>query len=139
MAAKDIEPYHWKKGQSGNPSGGRKHNPLNRAIRQFTTKTFRKLINLAFTSNVEELATIAKSKKKPAIEVAIARSFLTAIQKGDYGVIERIAERIVGKVPDKIIFEEIRTIKVKVTAQRELLKLSSEEIQKRISEINADV
>lgn len=92
----------FKKGQSGNPEGGRRHNPIRQALGQLTVKTYREVIELVLTGNVSDLTAMILDPKTPAIQVGVATAFKMAIQTGDYGVIERIAERIVGKIPDEL-------------------------------------
>lgn len=92
----------WKKGKSGNPEGGRAHNPALKALRKITIESYREIIELVLTSDVRAIKAIAEDPKSTGLQVGIAVAFLKAIKNGDYTVIERIAERIVGKIPDEI-------------------------------------
>lgn len=113
----------FKKGKSGNPEGGRKHNPAVRALGQLTVEKYREVIQLVLEGKVQDLKDMAENENTPAIQVGIAVSFLKAIKNGDYAVIERIAERIVGKIPDEIKIQPM-TInqKVSVIDKTELAK-----------------
>lgn len=91
----------FKKGQSGNPKGT-KPNPMVMALRELTVESYRKIIELVLTSDVQAIKAIAEDPKSTGLEVGISVAFLRAIKNGDYAVIERIAERIVGKIPDEI-------------------------------------
>lgn len=92
----------FKKGKSGNPQGGRAHNPAIKALKKLTVDTYREVIELVLEGRVADLKAMAEHPDTPAIQVGIAVSFLKAIKNGDYSVIERIAERIVGKIPDVV-------------------------------------
>jgi len=100
--AEQLKPYHFKPGQSGNPEGARKHNPIRKALANLTVDTYRKVIEAVLTGNMDNLKDIITDPNTPAIQVGVARAFVKAIEAGDYGVIERIAERIVGKIPDEL-------------------------------------
>lgn len=102
IGAPQLKPYHFKPGQSGNPEGGRAHNPIKRALAKLTVDTYREVIEMVLTGNIDNLRAMIRDKKTSAIQVGIATAFVKAIESGDYGVIERIAERIVGKIPDEL-------------------------------------
>lgn len=99
---KAAEPYKFKKGVSGNPQGGRLHNPIQRALKNLTIQSYRECIEAVCTGNIDHLKAMVEDPKTSALQVGIARAFLKAIKDGDYTVIERIAERIVGKIPDEL-------------------------------------
>lgn len=97
-------PVHtqFKKGQSGNPLGGKLHNPIKRALKNLTVDTYREVIELVCQNDIDALEEMSESRTITALQVGVARAFLKAMRDGDYGTIERIAERIVGKIPDKL-------------------------------------
>lgn len=95
-------PFKFKKGQSGNPNGGRAHSPAIRALKNLTVDTYREVIELVLTGNLAALKAMVEHPDTPAVQVGVATAFMKAIKNGDYGVIERIAERIVGKIPDVV-------------------------------------
>lgn len=99
---KAAEPYKFKKGKSGNPEGGRAHNPAIRALKNLTIETYREIIELVLTGNLAQLEKLIKDESSSALQVGVATAFAQAIKAGDYEVIERIAERIVGKIPEVI-------------------------------------
>lgn len=96
------EATRFKKGKSGNPEGARAHNPATRALSRLTIETYREVIELVLTGNLEALRKMVEHPNTPAIQVGVATAFMKAIKNGDYAVIERIAERIVGKIPDEL-------------------------------------
>lgn len=113
---KNQPPKHsqFKKGKSGNPEGARKHNPALKALKKITIESYREIIELVLTSDVRAIKAIAEDPKSTGLQVGIAVAFMKAIKNGDYTVIERIAERIVGKIPDEIKIQPL-SINQKVT------------------------
>lgn len=100
---KHLKNHQFKKGApSANPAGGQLHNPAVRALSKLTVDTYREVIELVLTGKLADLKAMIENPNTPAIQVGVATSFVKAIKAGDYGVIERIAERIVGKIPDVI-------------------------------------
>lgn len=112
-SAKHLVKHRFKKGQSGNPEGGRIHNPVTRALRNLTIESYREIIELVLTSNVTAIKAIAEDPDAPGVKVGVAVAFLKAIKNGDYTIIERIAERIVGKIPEHITIDPL-TVNAKV-------------------------
>lgn len=92
----------WKKGQSGNPAGGRAHNPALRALKNLTVETFREVVELVLTSNVAEIKRIAEDPNTPGVKVGVCVAFLKAIKSGDYHIIRAIAAELIGKLPDQV-------------------------------------
>ncbi len=113
-SADHLKKHKFKKGVSGNPEGARKHNPAIKALSKLTVETYREVIELVLQGKVSDLKAMAEHPDTPAVQVGIAVSFLKAIKNGDYAVIERIAERIVGKIPDEIKIQPM-TVNQKVT------------------------
>ena len=93
--------YQFKPGESGNP-GGRPSNPITKALKNLTIKTYREVIEVVLTGNLAALQLMVEDPKISALQVGVATAFLTAIKKGDFEIIERIAQRIVGKIPDEL-------------------------------------
>jgi hypothetical protein len=91
-----------KKGEVRNPLGGKTQNPALRALRKLTIKEYSEVIELALTSNVAALKDIIKHPETSAIQVGVAMALIKAINAGDWTIIEAIAARIVGKLPDRL-------------------------------------
>lgn len=131
---KEAEPYKFKKGQSGNPHG-RVPNPAMRALKKLTIDSYREAIELVMQGNLVELQRIVKDPNSTALQVGIARAFYNAIQKGDYAIIERIAERIVGKIPDEINIKSDNNNKTAVT----ISMFDKEKLKAEMAKLEADV
>lgn len=132
MANKNPSPNtRWKKGQTGNPEGGRAHDPVTKALRKLTLPIYREVIELVMTGNLNDLKAMVEDPATPAVQVGIATSLLKAIKAGDYIIIERIAERIIGKIPDEL---NVRSNNTNVE-----LVLDKEKLKKAIADLEADV
>lgn len=105
----NIEPHQFKPGESGNPHGRPPLNPIQKALRELTIKTYRDVIEAVLVGNIDQLKVFITDPKSPAIKVGVATALLKAIKAGDYTVIERITERIVGKIPDVVKLESRNT------------------------------
>lgn len=100
---KHLKKHQFKKGApSANPRGAQLHNPAIKALKKLTIESFREIIELVVKSDLAAIKAIAEDPTTSGLQVGIAVAFLKAIKNGDYGVIERIAERIVGKIPDEL-------------------------------------
>jgi hypothetical protein len=120
-----------KKGEVRNPNGARTHNPITKALQKLTIETYREVIELVLTGNVDALRDMVKDPKTPAIQVGIATSFMNAIKRGDYGIIERIAERIIGKIPEQLNVNNNTNMNLNV--------LDEERLKKAYAKIKSDV
>ncbi len=97
-----AEPYKFKPGVSGNPKGRPPLNPIQRALKELTVETYRKVIETVCTGNIDNLRQMVEDPRTSALQVGVATAFMKALKAGDYATIERIAERIVGKIPDEL-------------------------------------
>lgn len=97
-----MKATQFKKGQSGNPQGARLHNPHLKALKRITNEAYKSIIEVVMTGTIEDLKAIADNPKSSAVEVGIARAFFNAVKNGDYSVIDKISERIIGKVKDTV-------------------------------------
>jgi hypothetical protein len=91
-----------KPGEVRNPNGGRAHDPVKQALRNLTIKEYREVIEVALRSNVAGLKAFLSDKNASAIQVAIASGLLKSFLRGDVSVLEMLASRLIGKVPDKV-------------------------------------
>lgn len=121
----------WKPGQSGNPEGGRAHDPIKKEFRKFTSAYLKEIIELAVMGDTTSLARIAEDPSEPAIKVGLARSVFNAVNKGDWPMLERIFERITGRVP--IVMEHAGKDGGPITTK----ELSDEDLAKKVAEEEA--
>lgn len=106
----------FKKGVSGNPLGGKLHNPELRAIKRLTSAEVAEIGTLIVSKNAKKLKDIItdamgdKSKgisanpdsKHSSLKVWIATVALKGITKGDAHALDVLLNRITGRVKEKI-------------------------------------
>lgn len=88
-----------KKGEVRNPKGVSGYKPEFRGIRQITNDMLRDVIDAALSSDKETLEKIIKNPDTPMLKLGVAKCLYEAIRTGDWATLERIFERIIGKVP----------------------------------------
>jgi hypothetical protein len=82
---------------------------------------------------VPQLEALLKHPKTSALQVAIIRCFIKAANSGDYSVVERICERVVGKIPEVIhVRSENKNVNATVAAVAELPAESAKEKMQQI-------
>jgi hypothetical protein len=130
-SSENLKPF--KKGQSGNPLGAQAHDPAKKALKKLTIESYREVIELVLTGNLTDLKAMAENPSTPAIQVGVATAFMKAIKLGDYSVIERIAERIVGKIPDELNVNS-KNINANLHAQ-----IDKEKLKAALAKLESDV
>jgi hypothetical protein len=91
-----------KKGEVRNPEGGRTHNPIMRALAKVTKDSFADVLTIAFQSTETELQDLIFDPEATALKKLIARAMLQALEEVNYGFVERIADRLIGRIEDNI-------------------------------------
>lgn len=86
---------------SHNPEGGRVHNPLIKALKNITNDIFREVLETVLISDEQALEEL-QHPKQPSLKRLVAKAMENAIRVGDYGLVERIAERLVGPITKSI-------------------------------------
>lgn len=101
---KSIEPHRWKKGESGNPEGGRLHDPLMRQIRRMTREDIIEVGTLLLEENFAELQRIVSDPNTKALKMMLASVAGRAITNGDAKAMSLLLEQIVGKPKQYVTF-----------------------------------
>lgn len=97
---KNLKPV--QPGEVRNPLGGKTHGPEVKAMRKLTAEFLKQMIEIAASSDVAELTRISNDPKSTVTELMVARCLHKAIKDQDWSLFDRIIERLVGKVPDKV-------------------------------------
>lgn len=121
-----IPPKHsrWKKGQSGNPEGGRAHNPAIKRLKKLTNEAYADLIEAVAFGNGEDVRALACSGKAQNLIATLAHCWMVARRRGDYETIEKILSRVLGKIPDEINLNS-RNLNANVTATLDMAKVKA--------------
>lgn len=97
-----MKATQFKPGQSGNPKGRVPLTEGQRALRNLTLSVYQDVLKAVLMGNLAEIKAMVTDPNSPGVRIGVATAFLKAIKEGDYAVIERIAERIIGKIPETI-------------------------------------
>lgn len=97
-----LQKHAFKKGQSGNPQGGRAHNAEEKALKKLTKEELIEIGNIIVKGDMDQLKAIAKDPKASVIQVMIASVAAKTIAKGDMHALDILLNRLVGKVKDEI-------------------------------------
>lgn len=116
-----AKPFMFKKGESGNPLG-RIPNPALKALKNLTIETYREVIELAMTSDLDALDEVIDNPRTPAVQVGVAKALRKAIDNADWNILEQIAARIVGKIPDVVTVNSTNNTSLSVIDERKLLE-----------------
>lgn len=97
-----LKQYRWQPGQSGNPEGS-KPQPINeKMLRRFTKEHVADVFNQIMELTEKELTAFMADDNVSAFEKAIAKTVEKARDSGDMTQIEKLLDRIIGKVPQKV-------------------------------------
>lgn len=102
MPGNPPEKSRFKKGQSGNPEGARRHNQVIKTIKRLTNKQIEEVGSLLLNGTKEEFAALASDPKASMLQQWMAKVVLTGTQKSDYKALQSILDRVAGKVKEKV-------------------------------------
>lgn len=91
-----------KKGQVLNPEGGRSHDPQIRAIKRLTQQELAEVGALVVKGSIAELQKISKDPNASALKCMIAAVAHRTITRGDPTALDKLLDRLVGKVKEQI-------------------------------------
>ncbi len=90
----------WKKGQSGNPNGGKLHNPEIKKLKNLTEAELIEVGNLIIQGTYEDLVMRAKAPNATVLTMMSCAIAQKAI-KGDTNAYNAVLDRFVGKVKER--------------------------------------
>ena len=90
----------YQKGQSGNLKG--RPRDMLKAVKKLTKDELEDIASLVIKSTVEDLRKILKDPDTTAIRVMIVRVVIKIIEKGDMDSLDKLLNRMIGKVKDKV-------------------------------------
>lgn len=95
----------WKKGQSGNPLGGKAHNPELKRIKNLTNNELVEVANLIIKGSINDLKEMKDDDEQTVLKRMLASVAVKIISKGDMHALDVLLNRLVGKVKDKLDVE----------------------------------
>ena len=111
----------FKPGESGNPEGGRRHNPDLRRLKKLTTEEVLEIGSFLLSNNIAKLQAMTDDaiqnprSRHSSLKIWIARVVLQGSKKGDAKALELVLNRLIGKVPDKMEFPNLNKPQVIIT------------------------
>lgn len=96
---KGKPPKHtqFKKGQSGNPEGARRHDSTLKVIRNLNSHELANVVNILLNTTVPEIEKIVEDDSYPFYIHVIGRATLKSLEDRSMEVIEKLMDRIIGK------------------------------------------
>lgn len=89
----------WKRGFSGNPGGLRKGEVAKKALKQFTQAALTEAFSKVMQLTPKKIMKGRSAKDMPMVEHVVACALLADAENGTLCNLEKIMERIIGKVP----------------------------------------
>lgn len=100
MPSRPPEGRRFKKGQSGNPQGGRLHDPVVKKLRAITRQEIADIGSMVITGDRAALQRIIKNPKETVLRQWFAKVALNALETGDSKHFNVLLDRIVGKATE---------------------------------------
>jgi hypothetical protein len=92
----------------------------------FTVKYYREIIEHALMGTLADLRCLVENPRTPNIQRAIASVVYTAVENSDLDTLEKLVERVIGKIPDQIDVNVSRPL---------LADIGDKELKKRLARI----
>lgn len=92
----------FKKGQSGNPEGGRKLPAELRAIAAITSEENQRTVAKYLRMDRDQLSVVMKNPKTPNFDMWICSIIATGMKSGDASKLELLLNRLIGKVKENV-------------------------------------
>lgn len=97
-----LEQYQFRPGQSGNPAGRPPSSISEKELRKFTRELVADTINKVMELTDAELDFLLSDPESTQFEKAVARIMLNARKDGEFGQIDKLLDRAIGRVPQKL-------------------------------------
>lgn len=87
-------------GVSGNPNG--RPPEATRELKKYSKQLIAEVVNRLMAISYVEVKTISEQEDAPMIEQTIAKVLLKCHKHGDFSDLDKILDRVIGKVPQKV-------------------------------------
>jgi len=108
MAKGNPNPKHKFKKGNKHGKGQPKLPPEIKKMKQETKNDLIEIIQRFGNKSIEELSEIRNNKQSNVLEAIVASAFLVSVNKGEPQRAEVLFQRVLGKVPDKVINKDDR-------------------------------
>jgi hypothetical protein len=120
-----------KKGEpSRNPLGARLHNPAMKAIKAAGNETFQQVFDVVLNGTMQDLKALIENPESTNLMVLTASAFVKAIEEKNFSMVERIADRVLGKPKETLNVTSTASVNANVnTIDKETLRLALAKLQ----------
>lgn len=98
-AAPHLKPYHFKKGDSGNPKGRRPLPPDLKNVSPYTAGEISRVISKYGRLTKDAIYEVMSNPATPVMDLSICKMFEKSLEDGDYGRLNFLLDRCIGKAP----------------------------------------
>lgn len=100
---KQLTPHQFKKGKSGNPLGGKLHDPEIKILKRLSKEELKEVGNLVLQNDMKALQAIGKPDSGASVlKMMVAAVAVRVVQKGDMQALDILLNRLIGKVKDEV-------------------------------------
>lgn len=129
---KGLIPF--KKGQSGNPQGGRIHNAEIKRIKNLSEAELVEVASFIINSRINDLKAKIKEPETTTLQGMVIGLALRTASRGDPSAFNALMDRLLGKVKEKV---EITSNNTNVTA--EVVTYDEDKLKAVLAKIRSDV
>lgn len=104
-----LEPWQFKPGQSGNPSGRPKDPPEVKLIKRLTRQEMAEVGSLIVQGKISDLQMVATGPQSTVLKAMIAKVAINIMAKGDMHSLDLLLNRLIGKVKDEVVVDNLNT------------------------------
>lgn len=98
--------------------------------KRITAELFVGTLSECLNMGVEELRKMANDTTLSGMKMAMVRAMLRSAEKGDYDTLEKMGQRMIGKVPEQIKFEDTTDSAEKERMAKLLLDIAKDPTKK---------
>lgn len=123
--AVQLRPYHFKKGESGNPNGARGYHNRRKAAKEISTECLARISEALFDGDIAGLHELLTDPTLTPIEKLCIGVIEKAWNRGDAMALNLLLDRFLGKIPDKL------DVKNTTPVAGTFAELTDDELEKR--------
>ena len=127
-AGANLKPYHFKKGQSGNPNGSRDYAHRRRSVKEVSSECLIRIASTLFDGDMQSLKDLSNDATVTPIEKLCIGVVIKAFERGDAQALGLLLDRFVGKITERV---EVTASKKEET----LVSLTDDELAARMARL----
>lgn len=108
MAKKPGKPF--SKGQSGNPGGRPKQSEADKVLTKLTREQFSDIAEMIVLGQWDAIEQIVKNETETVLRKLIAQCLIKAGSRGDWYVVDKLLDRLIGKPKENVEVTHFRRV-----------------------------